>query len=135
MDIFLAVSAVLAWVFGAALLFATTQFLAPMGIVASPAIVVSGQTQGAILIGLGVMNWMARRTTGAALRAVLAGNVVVQAASWLVIVRALALGIIPGQNAGAVVVHTLLGGGFLYFLLRPGRITAFTDGRTSANAR
>lgn len=135
MNIFLAVSAALAWIFGSALLLATAQFLGPMGIIATPPMVVSGQTQGVILVGLGVINWMTRRTTGQALRAVLAGNLVVQAGSWLVIVRAVALHIIPGQNAGAVVVHTLLGSGFLYFLLRSNRTAAATDGRTSPNSR
>src|SRR5438876_783290 len=118
MKIFLAISAVLAWVFGAALLFATPAFLAPMGIDVTPAIAVSGQAQGAILIGLGVINWIARQMPSHQLKAVLMGNFVVQLLSLLVIARALVLHAIPAQNIGAVAVHTLLGAGFLYFLWR-----------------
>jgi hypothetical protein len=111
-------SAVLAWIFGAALLFAAPMFYAPMGITVTPGIAVTAQAQGAILVGLGVVNWLARRLTGAAVTPVLAGNLVVQVLSLLVIVRALALRIVPAQNAGAVVIHTLLGIGFAYFLVR-----------------
>jgi hypothetical protein len=116
--VFLIVAAVLAWIFGAALLFASPMFYAPMGIAVTPAIAVTAQAQGAILVGLGVVNWLARRLTGAAIAPVLAGNLVVQVLSLLVIVRALSLRIVPAQNAGAVVIHALLGLGFAYFLFR-----------------
>jgi hypothetical protein len=43
---------------------------------------------------------------------------VVQAISWVVIVRALALRIVPMQNVAAVLIHTVLGVGFFYFLRR-----------------
>jgi hypothetical protein len=127
MRVFLAVSAVLAWVFGGALLFATSQFFAPMGVGVTPAIAVIGQAQGAILLGLGVINWMARHESGPAVRPVLAGNLVVQLTSLAVIARALALRIVPAQNAGAVVIHTLLGAGYLYFLRASGRPTISRD--------
>ena len=48
----------------------------------------------------------------------LAGNLVVQLLSLAVVGRALLLGIVPAQNLGAVVMHTLLGAGFVYFLAR-----------------
>lgn len=115
------VSAALAWVFGAALLFASSAFVAPMGIVVTPAIAVFAQAQGAILVGLGVINWTARSMSGEAVRPILLGNVVVQIVSLVVIGRALATQMVPVQNAPAVVIHTLLGGGFLYFLLRGDR--------------
>jgi hypothetical protein len=132
MKIFIGLSAVLAWTFGAALLFATVSFLAPMGIDVTPAIAVSGQTQGAILIGLGVINWMARDLSGQSVKAVLAGNLAVQLLSLLVIVRALVLHVIPAQNAGAGAVHTVLGTGFLYFLWREGGRTTGAKTRTGS---
>jgi len=135
MKLFLGIAAVLAWVFGAALLFAATQLLAPMGITVTPAIAVTGQAQGAILVGLGVINWIARGATGRAVRAILAGNLVVQVLSWIVIVRALALGIVPMQNAGAVVIHTGLGAGFLYFLWRSDRTTIPMNAAESPHSR
>ena len=135
MRLFLAVSAVLAWIFGAALIFATSQFLAPMGITVTPPIAVSGQAQGAILLGLGVINWMARQGAGGQVRAVLAGNLVVQIASLLVIGRALALRIVPAQNAPALAIHTALGGGFLYFLARSARPRIGADGSETKESR
>jgi len=135
MRLFLAVSAVLAWIFGAALLFATAAFLAPMGIAVTPAIAVSGQAQGAILVGLGVINWTARDLAARQLRSVLLGNLVVQVLSWAVIVRALALALVPPQNAFAVLVHTILGGGFLYFLWRGDRTTMAVHGQEGPRSR
>jgi hypothetical protein len=118
---FLLLSALLAFAFGSALLVMPGPFLAPMGIVATPAVAVSGQAQGAILIGLGVINLLARKLTMDAVRPVLVGNLVVQALSLLVIGRALVGGLVPVQNAGAVVIHAALGAGFAYFVIRTGR--------------
>jgi len=123
MKLFLAVSAVLAFVFGFALLFISSSFYAPMGIVVTPAIAVTAQTQGAILVGIGVLNWTARSLPPPSLRPVLVGNLVVQALSLAVVSRALVLHIVPVQNAGAVVVHTVLGAGFAYYLARSSRTT------------
>ena len=123
MKLFLAVSAVLAFVFGFALLFISSSFYAPMGIVVTPAIAVTAQTQGAILVGIGVLNWTARSLPPPSLRPVLVGNLVVQALSLAVVSRALVLHIVPVQNAGAVVVHTVLGAGFAYYLVRSSRTT------------
>jgi len=135
MKLFLAVSAVLAWAIGCALLFAPAPFLAPMGIRVTPAIAVTGQAQGAILVGLGAINWLARSAAGPALRAVLAGNLVVQVLSWIVIVRALALGIVPAQNAGAVVIHTALAAGFAYFLWSANRSTMVAHAKEIPDSR
>src|SRR5262249_36307911 len=121
MKLFLAVSAVLAFIFGFALLFVSSSFYAPMGIVVTPAIAVTAQAQGAILVGIGVLNWTARSLPPPSLRPVLIGNLVVQALSLAVMARALVLHIVPAQNAGALVVHTLLGTGFAYFLARSSR--------------
>jgi len=49
---------------------------------------------------------------------VLLGNLVVQVLSFAVIARALVLQIVPSQNAAALVIHTLLGIGFAYFLAK-----------------
>jgi len=121
MKLFLVCSAILALIIGSALLFAPAAFLAPMRIDVTPAIAVTAQAQGAILVGLGVLNWLARGFRGRDVRPVLAGNLVVQLLSLIVITRALASRIVPVENTGAVVIHVVLGAGFAYFLLRPGR--------------
>ena len=126
MKLFLAISAVLAWIFGCALLFLSSSLYAPMGIVVTPPIAVTAQTQGAILVGLGVLNWTARSLPPSSVRPVLIGNLIVQALSLAVISRAVMLGIVPAQNAGAVVVHTVIGAGFAYFLARSRRTSPAT---------
>jgi hypothetical protein len=118
MKIFLAISAILAWIFGAALLAATQQFVEPMHIQLTPAIAVLAQAQGAILLGLGVINFKVRNFPHEYVRPVLAGNLIVQLLSLAVITRALAVGAVPRQNFQAIVIHVLLGSGFSYFLLR-----------------
>ena len=118
----LVIGAVLAWLFSLMLLFNTRAFEAPIGIDVSDKVATIAQAQGAILLGLGVANWMMRRVSDAgALRAILVGNLVVQLASLIVAGRALALGIFPPQGAPAVVIHTLLGAGFVSSLFRVAR--------------
>ena len=115
----LTVSAVLAWLFAVMLLFNTRAFEAPIGIDVTDKVATIAQAQGAILLGLGLINWLSRSITDrAALTAVLAGNLVVQIASLAVAARALLLGISPIQGAPAVVIHTLLGGAFAFYLMR-----------------
>ena len=121
----LTISAVLAWLFAVMLLFNTRAFEAPIGIDVNDKVATIAQAQGAILLGLGVINWMARRITDdRALDAVLAGNLVVQLASLAVVARALVLGIFPRQGAGAVVIHVLLGAGFAWALMRKPQVQA-----------
>ena len=61
MNLFVSISAVLAWLFGAALLFAPAAFNAPLGIDVTPLIGTLAQAHGATLIGLGTVNWFAAR--------------------------------------------------------------------------
>lgn len=116
---FLAVSAVLAWLFAVLLLFNARGFEAPIGIDVTDKVATIAQAQGAILLGLGVINWMTRNVADdTALAAVLWGNLVVQIASLAVALRALVLGIFPLTTTPAVVIHILLGGGFAFYLWR-----------------
>ena len=115
----LMVSAVLAWLFGLMLLFDARAFEAPVGIDVTDKVATIAQAQGAILLGLGVINWLGRNLTDArALSPILAGNLVVQLASLGVAARALLLHIFPSQGAPAVVIHVLLGVGFAVALVR-----------------
>jgi len=117
MKIFLAVAAVLAWLFGLMMLLAPTQFYAPVGIVMTAMLATVAQAHGATLIGLGTINWIARNARGRGLIAVLVGNLVTQALSLFVAVRTSMLG--AGASAApAFVIHILLGVGFAVFLVR-----------------
>jgi hypothetical protein len=118
MKIFLAAAAILAWLFGAMLLFAPAQFYAPTGIAMTPMSATVAQAHGATLIGLGLVNWLARTADRRGLIAVLAGNLLVQIASLGVVVRTMMLGAGTAVAPG-VVIHVTLGVLFAWFLVRP----------------
>jgi hypothetical protein len=116
----LTIAAVLAWLFGAILMLAPAPFFAPVGIPVDDKVATIAQNQGAALIAIGVIDFLARRVTDpVALRAVLYGNLVVQALSLAVALRALALGIFPAKGAPSVVIHVVLGVLFALALRRP----------------
>lgn len=118
MKIFLAIAAILAWIFGLGQLLAPVKFYSPMGIELTPMLATMAQSYGATMIGLGVINWCAREAQGRGLFAVLLGNLFVQVLNLVVVFRMLSLG--AGKTAApGVVIHVVLGGFFLFFLLRP----------------
>ena len=117
MKLFLAIAAILAWIFGLGQLLAPAKFYAPMGVEFTPMLATIAQTLGANLFGLGVINWCARQAQGRGLTAVLLGNLFVQVLSLAVVFRILSLG--AGKIAApGVVIHVVLGAFFLFFLLR-----------------
>jgi hypothetical protein len=120
-NIFLAIAAVLAWLIGGMLLLMPEQFYAPTGIAMTPMLATVAQAHGATLVGLGVVNWLARGTDRRGAVAVLAGNLVVQVLSLFVVFRTMQLGagaaVLPG-----VVIHVVLGSLFAFFLLRARRL-------------
>ena len=81
MNPFLAIAAVLAWLIGGMMLLIPEQLFAP-GLTMTPMIAtvaqVQAQAHGATLVGLGVIDWMARGADRRGLVTVLAGNLVVQ---------------------------------------------------------
>lgn len=117
MRVFIAISGVLAVVFGAALLLVPAQFYQPTGIAFTPLLGTIAQAHGATLVGLGVLNWLARNADRKGVRAVLLGNLVVQALSLFVVLRTMQLGAGTAVVPGAVI-HVVLGALFAYFLIR-----------------
>lgn len=114
---FLAVSAALSWLVGAMLAFMPAAFYAPTGIVLTPMLATVAQAHAATLVGLGVVNWLARSAESRVLIAVLAGNLVTQTLSLAVVVRTSLLGA-GAAVAPGVVIHVVLGSLFAYFLIR-----------------
>src|SRR3989442_6346986 len=115
--IFLSIAAVLAWLFGAMLLLAPGPFYAPIGLTMTPMVASVAQAHGASLVGLGVINWMARGANRQGLVTVLTGNLVVQILSLGVAIRT----VMVGAGAGAtpsIFIHVVLGVLFLFFLLQ-----------------
>jgi hypothetical protein len=120
MKIFLSIAAVLAWLFGFMLLFMPAKFYAPTGMVLTPLLGTLAEAHGATLVGLGVIDWLARGATGRGLRAVLAGNLVIQLLSLAVVVHTMRLGAGTAVAPG-VVIHVVLGAGFAIALARARR--------------
>jgi len=115
----LAVGAAIAFLLGSFRLFATAQFLEPLGLAGDPKVALLGQAQGVLLLSIGVTNWMVRQSDDwPALRAVLAGNLAAQAISIAINLRGYYAGLVPQAVVGQVGLHVLLGAGYLFFLLR-----------------
>jgi hypothetical protein len=107
------IGGVAAVVFGLALFVSPESMLAGFGLATPAAAKVLSRDVGATLIGLGVINWMARNATGETLRALLVGNVVVQALELVVNTYEIAIGDIPTQAAGGLLIHLVLGAVFV----------------------
>jgi len=115
--IFIAFSGVLAILFGLGLLLVPAQFYQPAGIAFTPLLGTIAQAHGATLVGLGVVNWLARNADRKGLVAVLAGNLVVQALSLVIVLRTMQLGAGTAAAPG-IVIHVVLGALFAFFLIR-----------------
>jgi hypothetical protein len=111
----LAVSALLAVATGAIMALLPHTFVRPMGLSLDERTATLAQAMGVLLVGIGVINWLARAAVGPGLRAVLVGNLVVHVASLAVNARALAVGV---RAAGDVVVHVLFAAAFAWMLAR-----------------
>src|SRR6267378_3934650 len=115
----LMIGGVAAIVFGLALLVFPTSMLAGFGLAVPTEAKVLARDIGATLIGLGVINWMARDATGRALRALLVGNVVIQALEFVVNLGEIISGQVPGQAVGGLVIHLVLGAVFVLAMRSP----------------
>jgi hypothetical protein len=130
MRAFLTVAAILAWLVAAMLLLAPAQFYAPTGVQLTPMLGTIAQAHGATLLGLGVVNWLARGADRSGLVAVLTGNLVVQVLSLGVVIRTILLA--PEMGAGAapgVLIHVVLGSLFAFFLVRARRLPGMLASR------
>lgn len=107
------IGGVAAIVFGLALFVSPESTLTGFGLSTPAAAKVLSRDVGATLIGLGVINWMARNATGDALRALLVGNVVVQALELLINAYEIVAQELPTQAAPGLIIHLVLGAVFV----------------------
>lgn len=117
MKIFLAITAIISWLFGIMLLFVAKEFYAPMGIQVTDQFNLIAQAEGAGLLGLGVFNWMARNMDRNGQIAILSGNLLTQAVSLVLLARATMLHIVTGTMSG-LIIHVVFGAGFAWFLFQ-----------------
>lgn len=117
----LTIGAAAALLFGLLLILLPSQMLKGFGLGAPTEGLVLSRDVGSVLVGLAVINWLARDATGAGLRAVLVGNVVVQAVELLVNGYELAVGELPPAAAPGLAIHVVLGLVFALALWRPSK--------------
>lgn len=106
-------------VLGLALLVFPAAVLASFGLGVPEEAKALSRDVGATLIGLGVINWTARNATGEPLRALLVGNVVVQALELVVKGAEVLTGALPPQAAGGLLIHLALGAVFVLAMRSP----------------
>jgi hypothetical protein len=121
MKTFLGIAAALAWLFGAMLIAIPEKFYEPTGIVMTPLAATLAQAHGATLIGLGLIDWLARNADRQGLIAVLAGNLLAQVLSLLVVFRTMQLGA-GAAVAPGVAIHVVLISLFAYFLVEARKV-------------
>jgi hypothetical protein len=107
------IGGVAAFVFGLALFVSPESMLTGFGLSTPAAAKVLSRDVGATLIGLGVINWMAPNATGDAQRALLVGNVVIQALELVINTYEIAVGDLSTQATGGLVIHLVLGAVFV----------------------
>ena len=114
----LQIGAVLAIVFGLGLALLPAQMLAGFGLGTPNEALIVSRDVGVTLVGVGVINWLARDATGAVLRGILIGNLVIQVLEFLVNGYELATGALPSQAAGGEIIHVVLAVVFILALRR-----------------
>ena len=114
----LQIGGVLAVLFGLGLALAPSQMLGGFGLAAPNEAMILSRDVGVTLIGVGLINWLARDATGTALRGILIGNLVIQVLEFIVNGVELATGSLPAQAAGGEIIHVVLGAIFVLALRR-----------------
>jgi hypothetical protein len=85
---------------GLPILLAPDQMLSALGIAAPPDIaLVQARDTGTVIIGVGIINWLARNAVGAPLRGLLWGNIFIRVAAMVVNYWELSVGLIPSGAA------------------------------------
>ncbi|MBF8299497.1 MAG: hypothetical protein HW397_546 [Dehalococcoidia bacterium] len=114
----LTIGAVMAALFGILLVFAPGPMLKGFGLLAPDEGIILSRDLGVTLLSIALLNWLARDATGTALRAVLIGNLAIQAMEIAVNGYEISVGMLPSKAAGGLVIHAVMGVIFLLALRR-----------------
>ena len=126
---FLAISAVVALVYGLGFVFLPGFLLGVYGVAAVPASILGFRFFGTALIAIGLTTWVLRDNADwQAIRALLLGVVIGNVIGFLVALFATFNGTMGPMGWSAVLIYLLLGGGEAYFLSR-GPSVALERGR------
>lgn len=117
----LTIGAVAAVLFGLGAIIAPAQMLSGFGLAAPSEAVVLSRDAGATILGLGVINWLARDASGPLVRSILVGNVAVQVLEIVVNGYETATGALPAAGIAGIAIHAVLAVIFALPLVRPTR--------------
>src|SRR5438552_1446403 len=101
-------TAIVAGIFGLALIVAPAIVLASFGLAPGTSAIIQARESGSLLLGLAALNWLARDMSGAAATAILLGNLASQSLEFLLQTRAAIQGWLPWRGFPAVCIHGLL---------------------------
>ena len=119
---FLAATAGIAAVFGLGMLLAPDMFFALYGIAPGDASSLFARSLGCSLMAVAVINWMARNAgDSAAMRAILAGNIVLHVIGIFLDASAVLAGTMNAQGWGSIILHIVFAAGFVYYFVNLSR--------------
>jgi hypothetical protein len=95
----LSIGAVFSILLGLPLLLAPAQILSAFGLATPSEALVPARDSGVLLIGVGIIDWLARDAAGPSLRGLLWGNIFIRVAGMAVNLWEVATGIIPASAA------------------------------------
>lgn len=117
---FLSITAVVAVIFGGMFLFLPNQSLEGFGMVVTDGAISLARAVGILLIGLGLINWMARgeKFTSPALQGILWANLLIQVVSIILDYIDITSGVVNAGGWAGEAVHVVFAAGFAYFLFK-----------------
>ena len=119
LGVLMTINAVIAGVFGLALIFVPAEFLSVYGVTADAQFAFVGQLFGAALFGYGLLTWYARSAgESEARRAILRALFTADAVGFIVALMAQLRGLVNPVGWSTVVIYLLLAFGFGFFLVR-----------------
>jgi hypothetical protein len=116
LGVLMSVNAVVAGVFGLALIFAPAEFLSVYGVTTDAQFAFVGQLFGAALFGYGLLTWYARNAADSeARRAIVRALFAADAVGFLIALMAQLRGLVNTIGWSTVAIYLLLAVGFGYF--------------------
>jgi hypothetical protein len=100
----LSIGAIAAIALGVPLALAPATMLSAFGLSAPDEALILSRDAGVLLIGLGIIDWMAREAVGAPLRGLLWGNIAIRVGEIVNNGWAIAAGMIPSSAAGGLII-------------------------------
>lgn len=112
---FLLIAAIIALAYAFGLLLMPALVLTAYGLGTSPSEILLARYFGVELLGLGVIQWMAKDLSGASVRPVIAGGLALNAVGTIVSLMGTLGGVMNAVGWSGVLLYLLLGLGYAYF--------------------